>query len=234
MTEPIKHITIVGGGTAGWMSAAYLMIHLNRRALNQQVEVTVIESPNVPTVGVGEATVPAMMQWLQYLGIEEADFVKRCNASFKLGVRFVHWDKDPKTGAAPELFESVRRHRRRHLGLQPRLPFPSFRTRREDRTHFGDYQSPMHDLIQQLSRPQDAGFRARATSARSTTPITWMPAGSQASCRKSPIACGVEHVLDDVDDIELDERGFVSALQLREAWPPSRWNSLSTAPDSKA
>ena len=57
---PIKHITVVGGGTAGWMSAAYLMVHLNRRAASSQVEVTLIESPNVATVGVGEATVPAM------------------------------------------------------------------------------------------------------------------------------------------------------------------------------
>ena len=90
----IKQVVIVGGGTAGWMAAAAIS-----NTMGKVLDVSLIESDEVGTVGVGEATVPAMMQWLQYLGIEEADFIKRCNASFKLGVRFVHWDKDPKTGA---------------------------------------------------------------------------------------------------------------------------------------
>ncbi|MCG8544855.1 MAG: tryptophan 7-halogenase [Alphaproteobacteria bacterium] len=213
MTEPIKHITIVGGGTAGWMSAAYLMIHLNRRALNQQVEVTVIESPNVPTVGVGEATVPAMMQWLQYLGIEEADFIKRCNASFKLAVRFVHWDKDPHTGARRSYLNPFDGVGNDIWGFNPAYHFHRF-AQRDDRTRFCDFHSPMHELIDNLRGPRTIGS---AGYERSVNYAYHLDAGQFAAfLQEIAIACGVNHILDDVVDIDLDEKGYVDALQLKE------------------
>ncbi len=63
------------------------------------MRVTLIESPNAPTVGVGEATVPDLRQWLQRMGIDEHAFMLRTNATFKLGVRFVDWNRAP--GGAP-------------------------------------------------------------------------------------------------------------------------------------
>lgn len=213
MTEPIRRITIVGGGTAGWMSAAYLMIHLNRRSIDQQVDVTLIESPNVPTVGVGEATVPAMMHWLKYIGIEEADFMKRCNASFKLGVRFVNWDKDPKTGAQRSYLNPFDGIGDDIWGFNPAYHFHRFAPD-ADRTQFGDYQSPMHDLINNFRGPQTLGADSYE---RNVNYAYHLDAGRFAGFLKEiAVACGVEHVLDDVDDVELDEQGYVSALQLRE------------------
>lgn len=78
------HIGIVGGGTAGWMSAATLKRRLGCR-------VTVIESSRIPGVGVGEATIPAMVDWIENMGIDEAEFIRRTGASYKLGIRFDHW-----------------------------------------------------------------------------------------------------------------------------------------------
>ena len=66
MTRRIKSITIVGGGTAGWMAATYLVSMLSRRAESEGVQVTLIESPNVATIGVGEATVPLMHLMQRY------------------------------------------------------------------------------------------------------------------------------------------------------------------------
>ncbi|WP_146576205.1 tryptophan halogenase family protein [Neorhodopirellula pilleata] len=78
------HIGIVGGGTAGWMSAATLKRRLGCR-------VTVVESSQIPSIGVGEATIPAMIDWLHNMGIDEDEFMRRTGATFKLGIRFDDW-----------------------------------------------------------------------------------------------------------------------------------------------
>ena len=99
MGQPITNVTIVGGGTAGWLSALLLQNYMARSAVGgTPPTVTLIESPNVPTVGVGEATVPGMPRTLQMAGVSEQEFFKACNASFKLGVLFANWnhDKDGK------------------------------------------------------------------------------------------------------------------------------------------
>ncbi len=88
MTNRISHITIVGGGTAGWLAAALLNTGLNRRNDGPDVRISVIESPNIPSVGVGEATTISMRLTGAQIGLHEKDFIKRCNASFKGAVRF--------------------------------------------------------------------------------------------------------------------------------------------------
>ncbi|HTG39080.1 tryptophan 7-halogenase, partial [Sphingomonas sp.] len=90
MDRGIAHVVIVGGGTAGWLSACRIAAALDPAAA-RPVRVTLIESPDIPTIGVGEGTWPTMRRTLSRIGIAEADFLRGCDASFKQGSRFVGW-----------------------------------------------------------------------------------------------------------------------------------------------
>lgn len=90
MAKPIKSVVIVGGGTAGWLTAGTLAAKF--KADNSEgMSVTLVESPNVPIIGVGEGTWPTMRNTLRKMGVRETDFIRQCNASFKQGGKFVKW-----------------------------------------------------------------------------------------------------------------------------------------------
>ena len=91
----IQSFVIVGGGTAGWMTAALLARVLGKTG----VKITLLESPEVDSVGVGEATVPSFVDFIQILGISEADFVRQTGATFKLGIKFRNWQKTADGGS---------------------------------------------------------------------------------------------------------------------------------------
>lgn len=82
-------IVIAGGGTAGWTSAAFLAKHLSSSA-----EITLIESSEVPTVGVGESTIPLVVTFNDLLGLDESEFMKAVDGTFKIGIEFENWRGD--------------------------------------------------------------------------------------------------------------------------------------------
>ena len=82
-------VVILGGGSAGWMTAAYLS-----KALKQGVKITVIESNQIGTIGVGEATFSTIQLFFAFLGLKEADWMPQCNASYKVGIKFIDWNAE--------------------------------------------------------------------------------------------------------------------------------------------
>jgi tryptophan halogenase len=88
MHKPLRKVVIVGGGSAGWLTAGVIA---GEHATNEGIEITLIESPNVPTIGVGEGTWPSMRTTLKKMGISETDFLLNCDASFKQGSKFTNW-----------------------------------------------------------------------------------------------------------------------------------------------
>lgn len=83
----VERVAIVGGGTSGWIVAN----HLGRVLKERGVSIDLLESPDIPPVGVGEGTVPEMRRTLQSFGISETDFIRRCDVSFKQSIKFVNW-----------------------------------------------------------------------------------------------------------------------------------------------
>jgi tryptophan halogenase len=90
MNDSIDRIVIVGGGSAGWLTAGLLASeHIARSG--RDISVTLIESPDVKTIGVGEGTWPTMRSTLRKIGLSETEFLNECSASFKQGTKFVGW-----------------------------------------------------------------------------------------------------------------------------------------------
>ncbi len=84
----IKRIVILGGGTAGWLSAAMLA-----KTFGRTVSITVVESDDIGTVGVGEATIPPLAKLFQYLGLNEDQLLRNIQGTFKLGIEFINWSE---------------------------------------------------------------------------------------------------------------------------------------------
>ncbi len=84
----IKRVVIAGGGTAGWLAAAVLS-----RQLGMILDITLVESEEIGTIGVGEATIPTMRAFQSLLGVDEREFMRATKASFKLGIAFEGWTR---------------------------------------------------------------------------------------------------------------------------------------------
>jgi len=90
----MKRLVIVGGGSSGWTAAAYLNGALNNKGQNPRVEISLIESPDIPRISVGEATVLTIRHTLAVIGIDELEFLKATDGSFKQAIKYANWVKN--------------------------------------------------------------------------------------------------------------------------------------------
>ena len=90
-TQVNQKIIILGGGTAGWMAANLMATHWSDKG----IEITLIESPNIGTVGVGEGSTPPLKHFMETIGADENEWMKACNATYKVGIDFRNWSSKP-------------------------------------------------------------------------------------------------------------------------------------------
>lgn len=215
MARQIKHITIVGGGTAGWMTASLLNTYLNPIGRPPRIKISVIESPSIKTIGVGEATVPGMRRAVQAFGLDEREFIRRCNVTFKLGVDFVNWNHDENGN--PVSYINPFNVGRNIKGFSPLYYFHRFGRRATDDTRAIDpieATTPTRDAIVLKKGPRKVtqdNFFQQLPYAYHLDASLFAKYLSEVGMQR-----GVEYISDDVENVNLDERGFVESLDLKE------------------
>ena len=211
MTAMPDDILIVGGGTAGWLTAAYLAKHLGGAA---GVRITLIESADIGTIGVGEGTFPTIARTLAVLGADEAQFMRESSAAFKQGIRFVDWCHAP---GAPSV-NNGRRHYYHPFALPRRSDnlelLPYWLSGEAGDSSFADavtLQEKVCDAGRAPKRESDAGFHGPMNYAYHLDAVRFGKyLGSLAR------ELGVEHRVGTVERVELDETGAIAGVITRE------------------
>ncbi len=208
MSERIDQITIIGGGTSGWLTALILQSFLNRRQDQKPVEVTLIESPNIPIIGVGEATVRGITNLFRQLGINERDFMRRCNATFKLAAEFVGWN----LGAAGKLvyFLHPFNFPKPLDGINPAYHFLRYGSINGKKA--AEALTWNQAIITHKKGPRPLGgkdYESVVSYAYHLDAALFGP-----FLRETAVERGVIRIEDDVNDVEIDERGYVTSLSL--------------------
>lgn len=203
MANKINQILIVGGGTSGWLSAAYLA---KRLGCNQasSVHITLIESSDIPTLGVGEGTVPTLRRTLSAIGVSEAEFMAECNATFKQGIFFRNWNHSPDHGeSSTEYFHPFEHPKNTELlpywlkGVAGDASYSDAVTMQERVCRAG--LGP--------KMPRDPAFNGRLNYAYH------LDAGLFAEfLKKHCKKMGVKHVIGTVASVEQKENGDISAI----------------------
>lgn len=211
MDHTIRNIVVVGGGTAGWLAAAYLDRALNREKAGQ-CQVTLIESTDIDTVGVGEATVPTLRQTMAFLGFDEAEWMVRCNATFKLAIKFVNWSGLP----GHEVFWHP-------FGKPPSLkgfPLAHYWLKRKLQGHADSMASSCYSHVrlchaQKSPKTVDDPPYEGAVNYAYHLDATLLAAYLKEKTKTR----GVRHVVDNVLGVVLDEHGCISHLTTQNSGP---------------
>lgn len=204
MAHPIRSILIVGGGTSGWIAAAFL----NRFLDPARCRITLVESPSIGTIGVGEATVPPLVALLRLLGVNEDEFLRACHATYKLAIRFDGWTRHPVW------------HPFGHVGAPQVAGLPLFH-HWLDRQRAGEEPSPYAGFSLQVRLAED-NLAPRSMAAASEILQQGAYAyhldarAFAAFLSELSVKRGVKYVVDDVRDVVRDDRGHIRHVETRD------------------
>lgn len=200
MNHRVGSVAIVGGGTAGWMSALYL-----NRALGRDVKITVVESPTVGTIGVGEATFNTIKSYFDYCGLPEQAWMPACNATYKMAIKFVDW-----TASGPSFFHPFQRY---HDVKGVDLPEWWLKNQRlSERFDYACFTVP--GLCDAKSSPKYWDGTVFDETARYPYAYHFDANLLADFLQEVAIARGVEHIYADVRNVSLGSRGEIATLLL--------------------
>jgi tryptophan halogenase len=207
----VRNILIVGGGSAGWLAAAYLARTLGAGdpagRLNQRDA-----RPGIPTIGVGEGSFPSLRGTLASIGIAEDRFIREANATFKQGIRFDHWVRPPGTPGTDHYFHPFSQPSQRPGG--PEL-LPYWLLGEAGGAPFADaatLQKRVADASRGPKRLTDADYLGALNYAYH------FDAGRFAALLADEArALGVTHVAATVERVDIGDSGLISAVHTREA-----------------
>jgi tryptophan 6-halogenase len=212
-------VVIVGGGSAGWMTAAYL-----RKALEHGVDICLVESDHVSTIGVGEATFSTIQLFLQFLDLQEKDWMRECQATYKMAIKFVGWNAEQRHFYHPfQRFEALRGRSVIEWWLKcgrDRLPFD-----------YACFSVPAMCDAQRSPRYMDGRVFDHTVSSYMSSPAEDKALVLDDLAIQYPYAYhfdaslfakylsryaiprGVRHIVDHVLETHLDERGYIRSIQ---------------------
>lgn len=203
MSQRVERVVIVGGGSAGWLTAGVIAAE-HAGGADSQLRVTLIESPTVNPIGVGEGTWPTMRDTLRKMGVSETDFIRECDASFKQGSRFVRW----VTGRDDDQYF--------HPFVLPQgYSESNLVTRWRDRyaaTPFAEHVSFQPHLCMSGKAPKQVTTPEFAAVANYAYHLDAAKLGVFLK-RHCTEKLAVEHILDDVLNVRTAESGDVVALE---------------------
>ena len=208
MAKMINNVLVVGGGTAGWLTASILAKQLNSKS-PEAVQVTLVESPNIPIIGVGEGTWPTIRTTLESLGIDEGEFMRECDATFKQGSKFVNWVKTPTATTSESYYHPLSAvfHSSYDFNLAPYWLLGDAGGKAYDQAiatqcHVCDaglapkkITTPAYDAIQNYSYHLNANKFANFLAKHSVEKL------------------GVKHIKANVETVKLDEEGYIVAVE---------------------
>lgn len=199
-----RRILIVGGGSSGWMAAAYLDAALNAGG-EKAVEIALIESPDVPRIGVGEATIPSINHILAAIRIDEKEFMRRTEATFKQAIKFENWlhEKDPG------YYHAFGRYTPKPIDDSGQRWLASDRS-----TPFMATISAQPQLCEWNLAPQMLGrwdFGSKLTYAFHMNALFFADYLAEIATSR-----GVTHYIDHMTEVELHENGDIAAINTRD------------------
>jgi 2-polyprenyl-6-methoxyphenol hydroxylase-like FAD-dependent oxidoreductase len=201
MSKAIKNVVILGGGTAGWITAGLIAKKLS--PTNHETSITLIESKSIAAIGVGEGTWPTMRSTLKKIGISETDLITQCDATFKQASKFVDWVDASEQDFFYHPFNSTKAYP--HINLAPywhgKGSFSGSVSCQEALCEQG--LAPKHLTTPEYQDIANYGYHLDAVKF------------AQLLRKHCVETLGVKHIEDDVLAVNKDEQGFIDSLSTR-------------------